>query len=138
MNLKSVSFMWKCIGRGILSSQETHLTQIMHMDRKLKFLNCISKRKSMQNMSFLHRVLTLLKIKILKFFGYVKDLAEMVACPTALIQLNSVTDKERSTHIHLSKWMSSTLNSRKEYFMLDKLCHCQIRLCRSLERFWKT
>lgn len=57
----------------------------------------------MQNVSFLHRVLTLLKIKIFKIFDDVKDLAEMVACPTALIQLNSVTDKERSTHIHLSK-----------------------------------
>lgn len=50
----------------------------------------------MQNVSFLHGVLTLFKIKILKFFGYVKDLAEMVACPTALIQLNSVTDKKEA------------------------------------------
>lgn len=58
----------------------------------------------------------------------VEAVAEVVARPTAFTQLNAAADKDRSTHVHTSKRIPSVLNDSEEHFMLDELCHCQIRL----------
>lgn len=70
--------------------------QIMNMDEKSELLNCISKRKSMWNVSFLQRVL-IFTFSNEDLEDYVKTRAATLACLAAFIQLSSVTGKARHT-----------------------------------------